>query len=43
MHMDALVWIDQHSTVLQKRVEDVSVLCDSRKREQENNFRMAFE
>lgn len=43
MHMDALVWVDQHSTVLQKRVEDVSTLCDLRKREQEKNFKMAFE
>jgi len=43
MHMDALVWIDQHSIVLQKRVEDVSLLCDVKKREQEKNFKMAFE
>lgn len=43
MHMDALVWVDQHSTLLQKRVEDVSTLCDLRKREQEKNFKMAFE
>ena len=41
--MDALVWIDQHSIVLQKRVEDVSLLCDVKKREQEKNFKMAFE
>lgn len=43
MHMDALVWIDQHSNVLQKKVEDVSVLCEARKKEQANNFKMAFE
>ena len=43
MHMDALAWIDQHSTLLQKRVEDVSVMCDHRKREQQNNFKMAFQ
>ena len=43
MHMDALVWIDQNSSVLQKKVEDVSVTCEMRKKEQENNFRMAFE
>lgn len=43
MHMDALVWIDQHSTVLQKRVDEVSIMCDVKKREQEKNFKMAFE
>lgn len=43
MHMDALAWIDQHSILLQKRVEDVSVMCDHRKREQQNNFKMAFQ
>ena len=43
MHMDALVWIDQNSNVLQKRVDEVSSICDQRKQEQEKNFRMAFE
>lgn len=43
MHMDALVWIDQNSNVLQKRVDEVSSICELRKQEQEKNFRMAFE
>jgi len=43
MHMDSLVWIDQNTGTLQKKVEEVSALCDLRKREQEKNFRMAFE
>ncbi|XP_064834120.1 nuclear pore glycoprotein p62-like isoform X1 [Oncorhynchus masou masou] len=41
-HMDSLQWIDQNSVLLQRRVEDVSKLCDNRRKEQEKTFRIAF-
>uniref|UniRef100_A0A4W5LNE2 Nuclear pore glycoprotein p62 n=1 Tax=Hucho hucho TaxID=62062 RepID=A0A4W5LNE2_9TELE len=41
-HMDSLQWIDQNSVLLQRRVEDVSKLCDSRRKEQEKTFRITF-
>ena len=28
-HMDSLQWVDQNSVLLQRRVEDVSKLCDN--------------
>uniref|UniRef100_A0A4W5LWV0 Nuclear pore glycoprotein p62 n=1 Tax=Hucho hucho TaxID=62062 RepID=A0A4W5LWV0_9TELE len=41
-HMDSLQWIDQNSVLLQRRVEDVSKLCDNRHKEQEKTFRITF-
>ncbi|MGH0158013.1 UNVERIFIED_CONTAM: hypothetical protein FKN15_057688 [Acipenser sinensis] len=42
-HMDSLQWIDQNSVLLQRRVEEVSKLCEGRRKEQEKNFRIAFD
>ncbi|XP_041750904.1 nuclear pore glycoprotein p62 isoform X1 [Coregonus clupeaformis] len=42
-HMDSLQWIDQNSVLLQRRVEDVSKLCDNRRKEQEKTFRITFD
>ncbi|KAM9499327.1 uncharacterized protein ACWYII_002281 isoform 2-T4 [Salvelinus alpinus] len=41
-HMDSLQWIDQNSVLLQRRVEDVSKLCNNRRKEQEKTFRITF-
>ncbi|XP_035636494.1 nucleoporin 62 like isoform X1 [Oncorhynchus keta] len=41
-HMDSLQWIDQNSVLLQRRVEDVSKLCDNRRIEQEKTLRITF-
>ncbi|XP_036846103.1 nuclear pore glycoprotein p62 isoform X2 [Oncorhynchus mykiss] len=41
-HMDSLQWIDQNSVLLQRRVEDVSKLCDNRRKEQEKTLRITF-
>lgn len=42
-HMDSLQWIDQNSALLQRKVEEVSKLCDGRRKEQERSFRITFE
>ncbi|XP_051938760.1 nucleoporin 62 like [Hippocampus zosterae] len=42
-HMDSLQWIDQNSVLLQRRVEEVSKLCDNQRKEQEKTFRLAFD
>uniref|UniRef100_A0A8C3JLQ4 Nuclear pore glycoprotein p62 n=1 Tax=Calidris pygmaea TaxID=425635 RepID=A0A8C3JLQ4_9CHAR len=42
-HMDSLQWIDQNSAVLQRKVEEVTKVCESRRKEQERNFRFAFD
>ncbi|KPP73464.1 nuclear pore glycoprotein p62-like [Scleropages formosus] len=42
-HMDSLQWIDQNSVLLQRRVEEVSKLCESRRKEQEKSFHINFE
>ncbi|XP_034041837.1 nucleoporin 62 like isoform X2 [Thalassophryne amazonica] len=42
-HMDSLQWIDQNSVLLQRRVEDVSKLCDNQRKEQEKTFRLTFD
>ncbi|NXP15322.1 NUP62 protein, partial [Thinocorus orbignyianus] len=42
-HMDSLQWIDQNSAVLQRKVEEVTKICESRRKEQERNFRFAFD
>ncbi|NXI51831.1 NUP62 protein, partial [Chloroceryle aenea] len=42
-HMDSLQWIDQNSGVLQRKVEEVTKVCESRRKEQERTFRIAFD
>ncbi|XP_061563237.1 nuclear pore glycoprotein p62-like [Cololabis saira] len=42
-HMDSLQWIDQNSVLLQRRVEEVSKLCDTKRKEQEKTFRLTFD
>ncbi|NXD86625.1 NUP62 protein, partial [Halcyon senegalensis] len=42
-HMDSLQWIDQNSGVLQRKVEEVTKVCESRRKEQERSFRIAFD
>ncbi|XP_056328661.1 nucleoporin 62 like isoform X2 [Danio aesculapii] len=42
-HMDSLQWVEQNSVLLQRRVEEVSKLCDSRSKEQEKSFRLNFQ
>ncbi|XP_061698198.1 nucleoporin 62 like [Syngnathoides biaculeatus] len=42
-HMDSLQWIDQNSVLLQRRVEEVSKLCDNQHKEQEKTFRLTFD
>ncbi|PWA31428.1 hypothetical protein CCH79_00002767 [Gambusia affinis] len=42
-HMDSLQWIDQNSVLLQRRVEEVSKLCDTQRKEQEKTFRLNFD
>ncbi|KAM6252394.1 nuclear pore glycoprotein p62-like isoform 1-T1 [Spheniscus humboldti] len=42
-HMDSLQWIDQNSAVLQRKVEEVTKVCESRHKEQERSFRITFD
>ncbi|XP_030650215.1 nucleoporin 62 like [Chanos chanos] len=42
-HMDSLQWVEQNSVLLQRRVEEVSKLCESRSKEQEKSFRLHFQ
>ncbi|NXJ84164.1 NUP62 protein, partial [Trogon melanurus] len=42
-HMDSLQWIDQNSAVLQRKVEEVTKVCESRRKEQEHGFRITFD
>ncbi|KAG7256680.1 hypothetical protein CRUP_003546 [Coryphaenoides rupestris] len=42
-HMDSLQWVDQNSVLLQRRVEDVSKMCDTQRKEQEKTFRLTFD
>ncbi|XP_007507062.1 nuclear pore glycoprotein p62-like isoform X1 [Monodelphis domestica] len=42
-HMDSLQWIDQNSALLQRKVEEVSKVCDSRRKEQERSYRIVFD
>ncbi|KAM4561782.1 uncharacterized protein V3H82_015695 [Fundulus diaphanus] len=42
-HMDSLQWIDQNSVLLHRRVEEVSKLCDTQRKEQEKTFRLTFD
>ncbi|KAG2464454.1 nucleoporin 62 like [Polypterus senegalus] len=42
-HMDSLQWIDQNTVLLQRRVEEVSKLCEGRRKEQEKSMRITFD
>lgn len=42
-HMDSLQWIDQNANQLQRRVDDVSQIMDTRKREHEKTFRLTYD
>ncbi|KAF4105298.1 nucleoporin 62 like [Onychostoma macrolepis] len=42
-HMDSLQWVEQNSVLLQRRVQEVSKLCESRSKEQEKSFRLNFQ
>ncbi|XP_035181561.1 nucleoporin-62 C-terminal-like protein isoform X2 [Oxyura jamaicensis] len=42
-HMDSLQWIDQNSALLQRKVEEVTKVCESRRKEQERNFGITFD
>lgn len=42
-HMDSLQWIDQNSALLQRKVEEVTKVCDNRRKDQERSFRIAFD
>ncbi|XP_072482080.1 nuclear pore glycoprotein p62 isoform X23 [Notamacropus eugenii] len=42
-HMDSLQWIDQNSALLQRKVEEVSKVCESRRKEQERSYRIVFD
>lgn len=42
-HMNSLQWIDQNSGILQRKVEEISRLSETRRKEQERNFRLAFD
>uniref|UniRef100_A0AAV2K3Z0 Nuclear pore glycoprotein p62 n=1 Tax=Knipowitschia caucasica TaxID=637954 RepID=A0AAV2K3Z0_KNICA len=42
-HMDSLQWVDQNSVLLQRRVEEVSKMCDNQRKEQEKTFRLTFD
>ncbi|XP_065105232.2 nucleoporin 62 like [Paramisgurnus dabryanus] len=42
-HMDSLQWVEQNSALLQRRVEEVSKLCENRSKEQEKSFRLNFQ
>ncbi|XP_028671816.1 nucleoporin 62 like [Erpetoichthys calabaricus] len=42
-HMDSLQWIDQNTVLLQRRAEEVSKLCEGRRKEQEKSMRITFD
>ncbi|XP_057569114.1 nuclear pore glycoprotein p62 [Hippopotamus amphibius kiboko] len=42
-HMDSLQWIDQNSALLQRKVEEVTRVCEGRRKEQERGFRITFD
>ncbi|XP_054444719.1 nuclear pore glycoprotein p62 [Pteronotus mesoamericanus] len=42
-HMDSLQWIDQNSALLQRKVEEVTKVCEGRRKEQERTFRITFD
>ncbi|XP_028514785.1 nuclear pore glycoprotein p62, partial [Exaiptasia diaphana] len=42
-HMNSLQWIDQNAALLQRKVDEVSSMSEIRRKEQERNFRLAFD
>lgn len=42
-HMDSLQWIDQNTALLQARVDEVAKVSEQRKKQQEKNFRLAYD
>ncbi|XP_005001812.2 nuclear pore glycoprotein p62 [Cavia porcellus] len=42
-HMDSLQWVDQNSALLQRRVEEVTRVCEGRRKEQERSYRITFD
>lgn len=42
-HMNSLQWIDQNSGILQRKVDEIARLSETRRKEQERNFRLAFD
>ncbi|XP_074660003.1 uncharacterized protein LOC141912608 [Tubulanus polymorphus] len=42
-HMDSLQWVDQNSAMLQRKVDEISKLAETRRIEQEKNFRLAYD
>uniref|UniRef100_A0A6P8HS89 Nuclear pore glycoprotein p62-like isoform X2 n=1 Tax=Actinia tenebrosa TaxID=6105 RepID=A0A6P8HS89_ACTTE len=42
-HMNSLQWIDQNAALLQRKVDEVSSLSEIRRKEQERDFRLAFD
>ncbi|KFO26195.1 Nuclear pore glycoprotein p62 [Fukomys damarensis] len=42
-HMDSLQWIDQNSALLQRKVEEVTRVCEGRRKEQERSYRITFD
>ncbi|XP_061164121.1 nuclear pore glycoprotein p62-like isoform X2 [Saccostrea echinata] len=41
-HMDSLQWIDQNTTLLGRKVEEISKQMEIQRREQERNFRLVY-
>lgn len=41
-HMDSLQWIDQNTTLLGRKVDEISKQMEIQKREQERNFRLVY-
>ncbi|CAH2315921.1 nuclear pore glyco p62 [Pelobates cultripes] len=42
-HMDSLQWIDQNSALLQRKVEQVTIECENRRKEQDRGFPITFD
>ncbi|XP_068105806.1 nucleoporin-62 C-terminal-like protein [Hyperolius riggenbachi] len=42
-HMDSLQWVDQNSALLQRKVEQVTKECESRRKEQERGYPITFD
>ncbi|KAM7435854.1 Nuclear pore glycoprotein p62 [Porites harrisoni] len=42
-HMNSLQWIEQNSGFLQRKVDEIARLSETRRKEQERNFRLAFD
>jgi len=42
-HIDSLNWVDQNTALLHRKVEEISRLHDTRRKEQERTFRLAYD